>query len=98
MDSSSAPGPCLDAGAFSDGLSEMRGALHGERTAAVRCDGCVSCCASSQFVHIGPDDTDTLEAVPAEYLVPAPGMSDGYVVMGYDESGRCPMLIEGGCS
>ena len=62
------------------------------------CDGCTACCRSSQFVHIEPDELDTLAHVPDELLFPAPGRPRGHVVLGYDERGHCPMLVEDGCS
>src|SRR6266513_948514 len=48
----------LPAGAFSAWLGDMQAALRGERDADVPCGGCSACCTSSQFVHIGPDETD----------------------------------------
>ena len=87
-----------DAGDFSAWLTQMRAALRGERTADVPCGRCTACCTSSQFVHIAPDETDTLAHIPSELLVPAPGMPRGHVVLGYDERGHCPMLIGGSCS
>ena len=62
------------------------------------CNGCTACCTSSQFVHIGPDETDTLAHIPAELLFPAPLRPRGHVLMGYDERGHCPMLIDNRCS
>jgi hypothetical protein len=53
---------------------------------------------SSQFVPIGPDETDTLAHIPAELLFPAPRLPRGHVLLGYDERGQCPMLVDGGCS
>jgi Fe-S-cluster containining protein len=88
----------LDAGDFSSWLASMGRALRGGGDAAVPCDGCTACCRSSQFVHIAPDENDTLAHIPAELLVPAPRMPPGHVVMGYDERGRCPMLVDDGCS
>ena len=88
----------LDAGDFSSWLSGMQAAIRGERTADVPCDGCTACCTSSQFVHIGPDETDTLAHVPPELLFPAPRLPRGHRVLGYDESGHCPMLNDGRCS
>jgi hypothetical protein len=64
----------------------------------VPCDGCTACCTSSQFVHVTPDETDTLAHIPPKLLFPAPGLPRGNVVLGYDEHGRCPMLIDGLCS
>jgi hypothetical protein len=49
-------------------------------------------------VHIGPDEVDALAHIPAELRFPAPGLPAGNVLMGYDEQGRCPMLVEDRCS
>src|SRR3954471_9741429 len=88
----------LPAGDFSSWLADLRSALRGERDADVPCGDCTACCTSSQFVHIGPEETDTLAHIPAELLFPAPRMPRGHVLMGYDERGHCPMLIDGRCS
>jgi len=88
----------LPAGDFAPWIEEMLGAIRGERASDVPCDGCTACCTSSQFVHIGPDEVDTLAHIPAELLFPAPRMPRGHVLMGYDERGHCPMLVEGQCS
>lgn len=88
----------LPAGDFSAWLAEMQRALRGEASADVPCDGCTACCTSSQFVHIEPDEADTLAHVPTELLFPAPRMPAGHVLLGYDENGHCPMLVDGQCS
>jgi uncharacterized protein len=88
----------LEAGDFSAWLTEMQGAIRGERASVVPCGGCTACCTSSQFVHIGPDETDTLSQIPAGLLFPAPRRPPGNVVLGYDERGHCPMLIDNQCS
>lgn len=88
----------LAAGNFSEWTAEMLGALGGERVAMVPCGGCTACCTASQFVEIGPDETDTLSRIPGELLFPAPRRPQGHVVLGYDERGHCPMLVDGGCS
>lgn len=88
----------LAAGDFSSWTDEMLGAIRGERSADVPCGGCTACCTSSQFVAIGPDEIDTLSHIPAELLFPAPRLPDGHVVLGYDESGHCPMLVDDRCS
>lgn len=88
----------LPAGGFSAWLQGMRSALRGERGSDVPCQGCTACCASSQFVHIGPDETGTLSRIPRRLLFPAPRMPVGHVLLGYDEHGRCPMLTDDGCS
>lgn len=88
----------LDAGDFSTWLRGMRVALRDAGDATVPCDGCTACCRSSQFVNIAPDEYDTLAHVPRALLFPAPGPSEGHVVLGYDERGHCPMLVDGACS
>lgn len=86
------------AGDFSAWLVQMRRALRGEADADVPCDGCTACCTSSQFVHITPDETDSLAHIPPELLFPAPRAPAGHVLLGYDEHGHCPMLVDGACS
>jgi Fe-S-cluster containining protein len=76
----------------------MQRALRGEAGSDVPCGTCTACCTSSQFVHIGPDEIDTLAHIPAELLFPAPGLPTGNLLLGYDENGHCPMLIDGKCS
>jgi Fe-S-cluster containining protein len=88
----------LPAGDFATWLGDVRKAIRGERTSDVPCDGCTACCTSSQFVHIDPDEAETLARVPRALLFPAPGGPKGHVLMGYDEHGRCPMLVDGRCS
>lgn len=87
-----------DAGPFSPWLRAMRAALRGDQDAAVPCGSCTACCTSSQFVTIGPDETDTLAHIPRPLLFPAPRMPRGFLVLGYDERGWCPMLDDGRCS
>ena len=88
----------LAAGDFSSWLEDMQAAIRGERAADVPCGGCTACCTASQFVHIGPDETDTLAHIPVELLFPAPRLPAGHVVLGYDERGHCPMLVDNKCS
>lgn len=83
---------------FGSWLNAMQAALRGEADAEVPCGDCTACCTSSQFVHIGPDETDTLAHIPAELLFPAPRHPLGHVLLGYDEHGHCPMLAGGRCS
>ena len=88
----------VPAGQFSGWLDTMLGALNDGQDSDVPCGTCTACCTASQFVHIAPDETDTLAHVPDALLFPAPRMPAGHVLMGYDENGRCPMLIDGRCS
>lgn len=88
----------LPAGDFARWIGEMSAALRGDRDADVPCDGCTACCTSSQFVHVGPDEGDALAHIPRDLQFPAPGLPDGHVVLGYDQRGHCPMLVDGRCS
>lgn len=82
---------------LADWLAQLGRALTGDADMEVPCGDCVACCASSQFVLIEPGDTAARAAIPAEVLVPAPGLA-GHLLMGHDERGRCPMLVDGACS
>jgi len=88
----------LAAGNFSSWMTEVQGAIRRGQDSVVPCDGCTACCTSSQFIHIGPDETDTLSRIPAELLFTAPRLPPGNVLLGYDERGHCPMLIDNECS
>lgn len=88
----------LAAGDFSSWLDEVLGAVRGEHGSTVPCGTCSACCTSSQFIHIEPDEIDTLSQIPSELLFPAPRLPRGHVLLGYDERGHCPMLIDGTCS
>jgi Fe-S-cluster containining protein len=86
----------LPAGDFGVWLERMRVALRLEADADVPCGDCCACCSTSHFVHIGPDETETLAQVPGELLFEAPGMPGGHVVLPFDARGRCPLLDETG--
>ena len=88
----------LPAGSFSAWLAGMQRALRGGGESEVPCHGCTACCTSSQFVHIGPDEPATRARIPARLLFQAPRLPVGHVLMGYDERGHCPMLVDGACS
>jgi Fe-S-cluster containining protein len=85
-------------GRFSFWLSQLIQAQVEESQTDVPCGSCTACCQSYQFIHIRPTEKQTLEVIPKGLLFPAPGLPAGHVLMGYDEQGRCPMLIEGRCS
>jgi Fe-S-cluster containining protein len=90
--------PLRAAGSFSDWLRETRRAFADGADSSVPCDGCTACCRSSQFVHVEPDERETLARIPDELLFPAPGRPEGHKLLGYDDQGRCPMLEDAGCS
>ena len=88
----------LAAGRFSTWLAGMERALDGDADADVPCGACTACCTSSQFVHIEPDEVETLAHVPAALRFPAPRLPAGHVLLGFDERGHCPMLVDGACT
>jgi len=88
----------LDAGRFSAWLDMILRVTRKGGTSDVPCGSCTACCTSSQFIHIAPDEVETLGEIPRDVLFPAPRLPVGHVLMGYDENGHCPMLIDGVCS
>jgi Fe-S-cluster containining protein len=50
------------------------------------------------FIHIRPEEEQTLEHIPRALLFPAPGLPKGHVLMGYGDNGQCPMLVGDECS
>jgi hypothetical protein len=88
----------IPAGAFGSWLRNVRAAIREDADSDVPCDGCTACCRSLQFIHIAPTETDALANIPRELLFPAPGRPAGHVLMGYDDQGACPMLVDDACS
>ena len=88
----------LPAGDFAPWAVAMQAAIRDEGGSDVPCGGCTACCRASQFVHVGPDEADARAHIPAELLFPAPGLPDGHSVLGHDERGHCPMLVDDRCS
>jgi Fe-S-cluster containining protein len=90
--------PGSPAGSFSDWLAVMDSALAGTAVSDVPCGDCTACCRGAYFIHIEPNETDTLAAIPVGLAVPAPGGGAGHRLLGFDQRGRCPMLAAGSCS
>jgi Fe-S-cluster containining protein len=88
----------LPAGEFSSWLGRTRRAQIEEHGADVPCGACTACCKSSYFIHIGPEESQTLGRIPKKLLFKAPGLPEGNVLLGYDEKGHCPMLVDDKCS
>ena len=65
--------------------------ISGREGIDVPCGGCAACCESSMFILLRPEDSAAKHAIPRELRFVAPGMPDGFEVMGYDQDGRCPM-------
>lgn len=91
-------GMSVPAGEFGSWLAGMRAALAGGSDSDVPCGTCTACCRSRQFVHVEPGDERALAVIPPELLFPAPGLPAGHYVMGYDQDGACPMLVDDACT
>ena len=88
----------LDAGDFSIWLAALRTALINNTGTDVPCGDCAACCRSSYFIHIHPEEKSTVERIDKRLLFPAPGLPRGHKILGYDETGRCPMFVNHSCS
>lgn len=88
----------IPAGRFAPWLAQVVRAIEAGEASNVPCGACTACCSSSQFVPIAPDETDTLAHIPGSLTFSAPGLPPGHVLLGYDEQGRCPLLVDGACS
>ncbi len=82
----------VGAGSFSEWLQFANG------SSQVPCGSCNACCRSSMFVYIQPEETQAIERIPADLLFDAPGRPEGHLLMGYNEQGHCPMLVNNQCS
>jgi uncharacterized protein len=97
-DPSGAPTP-VSAGKFSEWLHVTESSLRsGKGSAHVPCGACKGCCRSSMFIHIKPEETQTIQRIPRVLLFPAPGLPKGHMLMGYSDKGHCPMLVDDQCS
>jgi uncharacterized protein len=88
----------LPAGNFSAWLRSTRSMLIKEKGVDMNCGECNGCCTSSYFIHIRPEETQTLSHINKKLLFAAPGLPKGNVMLGYDKNGCCPMYIENKCS
>ena len=89
----------LPAGGFSAWLRLTRLAQDLKTIGAeVPCGECNACCRASYFIHIGPNEAETLDRVPRALLFPAPGLPKGNLLMGYNAKGECPMWTGSRCS
>jgi Fe-S-cluster containining protein len=89
----------IPAGDFSEWLRDAEVSLEsGTAAPAVPCGACTACCRSSMFIHIDPEETQTIQRIPRALLFDSPGLPKGHLVMGYNDRGHCPMLIDDKCS
>lgn len=88
----------IDAGNFTQWLRGTADSQIAGKDAEVPCGDCNGCCKSFYFIHVTPKDTAALAAIPEDLLFPAPGAPAGHFVMGYNDEGHCPMLVDDRCS
>lgn len=84
----------IEAGDFGHWLKLTRAA----EAADVPCGECNACCRASYFIHIAEHEHKTRKIVPQALIFPAPGSSGKQWVMGFDDTGKCPMLKQNACS
>ena len=88
----------IPAGPVAAWVAEARAALASGSAVDVPCGSCTACCRSAYFIHVEPDEERARARIPRALLVPAPGLPKGHLVMGFDQQGRCPMLVDDACS
>ena len=81
---------------FSQWAAKTHAQLIAREAADVPCGTCTACCRASQFIHI-EEGEEAFAAIPQALRVAAPG-SPGVQIMGHDENGHCPMLVDDACS
>ncbi len=90
--------PDRPAGSFGAWLHNLHSPANPQRLTDVPCGDCTACCRAAYFIHVAPDETRTLAAIPRKLLFEAPGLPPGHKVLGFDQRGHCPMLRDGACS
>jgi hypothetical protein len=50
------------------------------------------------FIHIQPEEIQAIKRIPPEILFQAPWLPKGHLMMGFNEQGHCPMLVDNKCS
>jgi hypothetical protein len=83
---------------FATWLRGAQAALAEERPADVPCGECNACCRTSHVIHVRPEERRARARIPRRFLLPAPGLPPGNLVLGYDAHGRCPLLVDGRCT
>jgi len=83
---------------FSSWLRSVQAALAEEQPAGVPCGECNACCRTAHVIHVRPEERRARAVIPRRFLLPAPGLPPGNLVLGYDGHGCCPMLVGGRCT
>ena len=62
------------------------------------CAECNACCRTFHVIHVRPEEKSALSRIPRRALLPAPGLPPGNLVIGHDQAGCCPLLVDGRCT
>ena len=88
----------VEAGDFGVWLAQVLASFRASAGTDVPCGSCRGCCTSSYFIHVRPSDRKTIGAVAKNLLVAAPGLPQGYKLIGFAANGSCALLKNGDCS
>ena len=88
------PGPAP----FGVWLAATLATLWDDHPADVPCGSCNACCRTFHQIHLRPGEKRARRRLPGEYLSVAPGLPPGYLLLGHDETGACPVLTAGRCT
>ncbi len=81
---------------FSVWVERTHQQLIARQPADVPCGSCTACCRAGQFIHVSAAEP-AFQAIPQELLVPAIG-AEGEYLLGHNDDGACPMLVDDRCS
>jgi uncharacterized protein len=84
--------------AFGAWLRATLDTLLRDAPADVPCGACNACCRTFHQLHIRPGEKRARRRLPREFLTVARGLPPGYLLLGYTESGACPVLVDGRCT
>jgi Fe-S-cluster containining protein len=88
----------LPATPFAAWLRSTIATLENDAPADVPCGSCNACCRTFHQIHLRPGEKRARQRLPKEYLSVARGLPPGYLLLGYDETGSCPVLVKGRCT
>jgi uncharacterized protein len=88
----------LPATPFATWLRGTLETLDEDRPADVPCGSCNACCRTFHQIHLRPGEKRARKRLPKDYLSVAPGLPPGYLLLGFTETGACPVLIDGRCT
>ncbi len=83
---------------FGEWLTATLATLQRDVPADVPCGDCNACCRTSHQIHIRPGEKHARKRLPAEYLSVARSLPPGYLLLGFTDTGACPVLIDGRCT